>query len=183
MVAAHRRDAPPRPRGGRTALGGGEEGEPKEHRLFMTSTDAPFADDVERKVSNHLAPLCNVRSFLGRACRIPVLETGFGVRGGPPPAERQTANRNDFFTSTPAASSSLLFYSQCLTNGDGARIAVALGQDLSVEPRTRRNEQREGANFLRVNSILGGDVLPLPATLGRDLGPQRVPIANLFTKI
>jgi hypothetical protein len=82
MVAAHHRAAPPRPRGGRPALAGERNLEPIRIDPPLTTIDALFGADVERNVSNHLAHLGNVRSFLDRARRIPVQKTS---RGGLPP--------------------------------------------------------------------------------------------------
>src|ERR1700687_3067142 len=66
VVAAHHRAAPPRPRGGRKALAGERSLEPISIGPPLATTDALFADNVERKVSNPLARFGAARSFLDR---------------------------------------------------------------------------------------------------------------------
>jgi hypothetical protein len=65
-VSAHQRAAPPQPRGGRPALVGERSLEAISIGLHWPTTDALFANNVERKVSNPLAHLRAARSFLDR---------------------------------------------------------------------------------------------------------------------
>ena len=74
VVAAHRRAAPPQPRGGRPALAGERTrspgSEPTKLSASIDSTDALFAENVEQKMSNPLAHFLAARSFLDRLTKL-----------------------------------------------------------------------------------------------------------------